>query len=113
MKSEGQKQSQFHEKRIADKYGGQVNASSGAFWSRKGDVRTSSRGGFLFEHKYTAKMSMSVKRADLDKIEKEAVLDSRMPVFAVHIGGKNYVILTEDDFDALLEDTCGRTEPDA
>jgi hypothetical protein len=110
MKSEGQRQSQKHEKRLADKYDGQVNAASGAFWSRKGDVRNAA---LLFEHKYTSKMSMSVKRVDLDKIEKEAVLDSRMPVFAVHIGGRNYVILTEDDFDALLEDPCGRTEPDA
>ncbi len=99
MKSEGLRQSQKHEKRIADKYEGQVSAASGAFWSRKGDVRTDR---FLIEHKYTAAKSISLKLAVLQKIEREAIKDSRTPVLALSVGGRNYVVLTEDDFDELL-----------
>ena len=89
------KKSQSHEKRLASKFSGQRSASSGAFWSRKGDVRTDT---LLIEHKYTGKKSFTVKSEDLEKIVREATLDSRIPVFAVHLNGKNYVLLTEDDF---------------
>ena len=56
MKSEGLRQSQKHEKRIAKKFGGQVSAASGAFWSRKGDVRTD---GWLIEHKWSSPRTTS------------------------------------------------------
>ena len=80
--------------------GGKRTAASGAFWSRKGDVRTDN---LLVEHKYTAAKSFSIKSAELRKIETEAILDGRMPVFAFHLHDKNYVILLEDDFLELAE----------
>lgn len=99
MKSEGQRQSQKHEKRLAKKYDGQVSAASGAFWSRKGDVRSID---LLIEHKYTSSnKSITIKKEWLDKIEKEAILDSRLPVLMFHLGGKNYAIVLEDDFDEI------------
>ena len=94
-KSEGQKASQFHERRLADLLSGTRPAASGAFWSRKGDVRTEH---FLIEHKYTAKQSTSVSRTVLDKIRYEAIMDQRIPVLALHIGGRDYVVLHEDDW---------------
>ena len=52
MKTEGQKQSRKHENRLAKKVGGSRTAASGAFWSRKGDVRSAD---LLIEHKFTGK----------------------------------------------------------
>jgi hypothetical protein len=101
MKSEGLRKSQQHEKRLGKKFDGQVSAASGAFWSRKGDVRTDK---YLIEHKYTGnKKSLSIKKEWLDKVEKEAIQDSKMPVLAFHLGGRDYFILTEDDFEELTD----------
>lgn len=101
MKTPGQVESLKHEKRLARKFEGSRNAGSGSFWSRKNDVRSSM---FLIEHKYTAaKKSMSVKLEWLDDVWRNAVVEGLMPVLAFHLGGKNYVILSEDDFDVLVE----------
>jgi len=95
MKSEGLKKSQKHEARLAGVLDGKRNAGSGAFWSRKGDVRSAD---ILLEHKYTGKASFTVKAAVLEKIVKEAILESRMPVLGISLNSENYVLLTEDDF---------------
>jgi hypothetical protein len=95
MKSEGQKQSQKHEKRIAKAVDGNTTAASGAFWSRKGDVRSSD---LLIEHKWTGKKSKTIQAAELQKITTEAILDGRTPVFGIHLDGEDYVILLETDF---------------
>lgn len=95
MRSEGQRQSQLHEKRLAKKVGGGVVAASGAFWSRKGDVRSSD---LLIEHKWTGKQSFTLKASVLEKIVTEAILDGRTPVLGVSLNGKNYVLLDEEDF---------------
>lgn len=98
MKTEGQKQSQRHERRLEKVIGGQRTAASGAFWSRKGDVRSDD---LLVEHKYTGKKSISITSAVLTKIRNEAVMDGRTPVLAFHLDGRDYVVLDEDDFLAL------------
>jgi hypothetical protein len=95
MKSEGQKQSQKHEKRLAKAIGGQTTAASGAFWSRKGDVRGEK---LLIEHKWTGKKSKTIQSAELKKIFTEAFMDGRTPVFGIHLDGEDYVILLETDF---------------
>lgn len=100
MKSEGQKQSQKHEKRIAKQVGGTTNAASGAFWSRKGDVRNSE---YLIEHKWTGKKSKTIQSAELKKITTEAILDGRTPVFGIHLDGEDYIIMLETDFMELIE----------
>lgn len=110
-KTKGQVESLRHEKRLESKYeGGQRSAASGAFWSRKGDVRSRY---FLFEHKWTEKKSLSIKAEWLIKVAKEAIMESKIPVLAFHLCGRNYVILSEDDFDELWEKACGRTGHDA
>lgn len=104
MKSEGQKQSQKHEKRIAKAIGGSTTAASGAFWSRKGDVRNSD---LLIEHKWTGKKSKTIQSSDLEKIVNEAIMDGRLPVFGIHLNGKDYVILLETDFLELWDKSNG------
>lgn len=93
-RSEGQKQSLHHEKRLAQKTGGSRNAASGAFWSRKGDVRSPQ---LLIEHKWTGKKQITIRAEYLEKITEEAILDGRIPVLGFHLNGRNYVILDEDD----------------
>lgn len=95
MRSEGQKQSKKHEDRLAKVVGGSRNAASGAFWSRKGDVRSDD---LLIEHKWTGKKQVTVKSDVLEKIVKEAILDGRMPVLGFHLNGENYIMLDENDF---------------
>lgn len=95
MKSEGQKNSLKHEKRLEKKLGGSRTAASGAFWSRKGDVRTQD---LLIEHKWTGKKQFTVKSDVLKKIMREAILEGRTPVLGFHLDGENYVILGEEDF---------------
>lgn len=102
MKTEGQKQSQKHEKRLAKKIGGKRNAASGALWSRKGDVRSDD---LLIEHKWTGKKQFTVKSDVIKKNVREAILEGRMPVFGVHLDGEDYVILLEDDFIEMRDKT--------
>lgn len=94
-KTEGQKASQYHERRLADLLCGTRPAASGAFWTRKGDVRAEK---YLLEHKYTSKNSISVSRTVLDKIRSEAIMDQRVPLLALHINGRNYMLMEEDDW---------------
>jgi hypothetical protein len=95
LKTEGQKQSQKHEKRLAKEVGGSATAASGAFWSRKGDVRNED---LLIEHKWTGKKTKTISSAELKKITNEAIMDGRLPVFGIHLDGVDYVILLETDF---------------
>ena len=104
MKTEGQKQSQKHEKRLAKKVNGSRNAASGAFWSRKGDVRSAD---LLIEHKWTGKKQVTVKSEVLKKITTEAILDGRIPILGIHLDGENYVILGEEDFFELRNSLQG------
>lgn len=100
MKSEGQKQSRKHENRIAKAVNGSRIAASGAFWSRKGDVRSQE---LLIEHKWTGKKSKTISSADLKKITTEAIMDGRMPVFGLHLDGEDYVIMLETDLLELVQ----------
>jgi len=104
MKSEGQKQSLKHEKRLEKIAGGKRSAASGAFWSRKGDVRSDD---LLIEHKWTGKKSVTIKSEVLQKITKEAILDSRTPVLGLYLDGENYVVLLEEDFFELRNSIRG------
>lgn len=99
-RSEGQKQSKKHEKRLAKAVGGQRNVASGAFWFRKGDVRSKD---LLIEHKWTGKKSFTLKSDVLEKITTEALLDSRTPVLGISLNNVNYVILDENDFLTIRE----------
>lgn len=98
---------QKQERRLANKSGGTTTAASGAFWTRKGDVRSAS---LLVEGKQTDKQSYSIKKEIWDKIRREALLDGRMPVLAVQIQDTRLVVIDEEDFFALAEDLVGEGE---
>ena len=100
MRSEGQKQSRKHENRLAKAVGGSRTAASGAFWSRKGDVRSEE---LLIEHKWTGKKSKTIQSAELKKITTEAIMDGRMPVFGLHLDGEDYVVMLETDLWELVQ----------
>lgn len=87
--------SQKQERSLAKNLGGRTVPASGAFWSRKGDVRSDD---LLVEAKTTEAASFSIKKAIWEKIRKEALLDGRIPVLAVQIQGRNLVVLDEEDF---------------
>ena len=110
MRSKGQRESKKQEVRLGKAFGGQRTAGSGAFWSRKGDVRSKD---LLIEAKWTGKASITVKAAVLEKIVNEAILDSRTPVLGISLNDTNYVILDENDFLELYqtsqECTCSQT----
>lgn len=111
MRSKGQKESKKHEARLAKLVDGKRNAASGAFWSRKGDVRSKD---LLIEHKWTGKTQVTVKAAVLEKIVNEAIVDSRTPVLGFSLNNNNYILLTEDDFlemrQNLQEHNCLTTQ---
>lgn len=88
------------EARLAERLGGARRPGSGAFWSAKGDVRSP---GLLVEAKWTARRSMSVTSAVLRKIELEAVSEGRMPVLALEVAGRDYVVISLDDFVELRD----------
>lgn len=100
MRTEGQRQSRKHEDRLAKKIGGTRNAGSGSFWVRKGDVRNDQ---ILIEHKWTGKTQFTIKAQVLETAMREAILVGRMGVLGIHLNGKNYVVLDEDDFLSLLD----------
>jgi hypothetical protein len=110
-RSKGQIESRKHEDRLAKKVGGRRQVASGAFWSAKGDVRSDD---LLIEHKWTGKATVTIKAAVLEKIVKEAITVSRMPVLGFHLNGADYVMLQEDDFLEMLhylqECTCSKTK---
>lgn len=95
MRSEGQRESARHEKRLAKAVQGSRTAASGAFWSRKGDIRSDD---LLIEHKWTGKKSFSLTAQVLEKIMDEALLDGRVAVLGFHLNGHDYVVLNEEDF---------------
>lgn len=94
------KASQRQEKRVAMRTSGKVQPGSGSGYMRKGDVRSFLQ---LIECKTTTKQSYSLKRAVLDKIEKEALLDGRDFVLALEIDGREYAVMAFDYFQTLTE----------
>lgn len=95
MRSDGQKLSQFHEKRLAKALGGTPVPASGAFWSMKGDVRSEK---YLLEHKATAKDSFSITKTVWKKISLEAVLSSRIPLLGIAVSDCRLMVQDENDW---------------
>lgn len=95
------KRSKKQEERTAKKYDGSRNVMSGAGWVRKNDVRTID---LLIENKFTDKKSFSIKAEEMVKLTRTAVLEDRVPVLQIDLGGRSYVVLVEDDFLAMVAD---------
>lgn len=99
-RSEGQKQSRKHENRLSKAIGGSRTAASGAFWSRKGDIRNHK---YLIEHKWTGKKQKTITSNELKKITTEAIMDGRVPVFGFHLDGEDYIVMLETDFLEIMD----------
>ena len=108
------KESQKQEARGARVMGGRVRPGSGSMKSAKGDVRVGrtegvslAQSGVLIEYKRTDKKSISFSIAVLEKIRGEALLEGRMHLLGFQLGRRNYIVLDEHDYLALVESTQG------
>ena len=95
------KRSKKQEERTAEKYNGSRNIMSGAGWVRKNDVRTID---LLVENKFTDKKSYSIVSQEMVKLARTAILEDRIPVLQVDLGGRSYVVLLENDFMEMIQD---------
>ena len=95
------KRSKKQEERTAKKYDGSRNVMSGAGWVRKNDVRTIN---LLIENKFTDKKSYPIQSQDMVKLARTAIMEDRIPVLQVDLGGRSYVVLLEDDFLEMVHD---------
>jgi hypothetical protein len=93
------KRSQQQERRGVSVLGGTLTGGSGNGWARKNDQRTLR---WSVEYKRTDAQQITVKAKDLQTAEKHALLDGRNVLFGVEVGGRDYVILTREDFETLL-----------
>lgn len=100
------KDSQRQERSLAKQLGGSVNAGSGNGWVRKGDVRSEHE---LWECKITSAKSYPMKIEELEKLENQAIVDGRIPVFLVEFlkSGGEYVILSKNDYLEMRETYFG------
>lgn len=83
---------------MADRFGGRPTPGSGNQWARKNDVRTAD---LSFEMKYTGKKQYTLKASELEEGEKQALLDGRDFAFGIEMNGRNWIVISEDDFEAL------------
>lgn len=99
--------------------GGQVRPGSGSLKMAKGDVRVGSDAGIsmalssgvLIEYKRTDKKSITFSIDVLEKIRGEALLEGRMHLLGFELGRRNYIVLDEHDFLALVESAQGGRSP--
>jgi Holliday junction resolvase len=92
--------SQIQERNLAKKFNGVVRPGSGAFPMLKGDCKTPY---YLMEAKRTDKKQMILKTEWLDKIVKEANRTDRLPILALEIGNRRWIICEENDFQVLCQ----------
>lgn len=100
------KASQRQERRIADVMGGRRTPGSGN-GIRKNDVRTDD---LSLEMKYTGKKQYTLKASDLEQGERHAIMDGRDFAFGIEMNGRNWIVLSEEDFLTLrkvMEDVSG------
>jgi|TARA_B110001454_G_scaffold211672_1_gene227615 hypothetical protein len=95
------RRSKKQEERTAERYNGSRNVMSGAGWVRKNDVRTID---LLVENKFTDKKSYSIVSQEMVKLSRTAILEDRIPVLQVDLGGRSYVVLSENDFLEMIYD---------
>lgn len=87
--------SKEHEGFIADALNGKVVIASGALYFAKGDVITTD---YLIECKATQKSFYVLKRVIIEKIEKEALKCNRLPLLAIRILDRDFILFRLFDF---------------
>jgi hypothetical protein len=94
------KASRDQEKRLARKVGGATTAGSGNGWAVKNDVRTTK---WSIECKTTQASRFALTNRDLLRAERNALLDMREMAFCVELCGRNWVVISEENFLRFLE----------
>ncbi len=97
-----------HEKLIAKAMNGKVQCNSGATAFQKGDVKSDR---FLFDGKTTMeeKKSFSIKRIELEKLDRERCemgKDYSALVFNFGPNTDNYYVLSEKDMKNIVKELC-------
>ena len=74
---------------------------SGGLWFAKADSKSDK---FLIENKTSGNERFSITGKIWEKIEREALLSSRLPLLSIEFGKKKHelVVLSKDDFIELL-----------
>ena len=93
----------MREKIYAKKHGAKLQPASGALRvpGLKGDMKTSL---FLFDSKLTGGLTFKLDANTLDKIRDEALAMNKIPVLSVEVGGEEFVILRDRDFQAMRKE---------
>ena len=104
------KSSQQQEKRGAKQLDGRVQPGSGSQVSAKSDVRvprkpgvSGVRAGMLIEYKRTDGKGIRLTTVMLEKNRREALLEGREPLLGLELGGRDYVVVSLEDYLDLKE----------
>lgn len=98
------KQWEKKEAKDAKLFNAKTTPRSGGMWFAKGDSKSEK---FLIENKTTGKDNISINGLVWDKINKEALLEGRLPLLSIEFGIKkvrSLVVLDQDDFMELMKD---------
>ena len=102
MSKESKRKSRKRELEIAEQVGGKRHTGSGSLWWKKSDASDPT---FQYEDKFTEKSYFTISRGILDKIEKEAALEFKIPVLRIgFLGAKKpteFAMLRKIDCDYL------------
>lgn len=89
------KLSNKHESFIADYFGGKTVIASGALYFAKGDVITDN---YLIECKATEKDYYTLKKSVITKIRTEAIKCGRVPLLAIRVQDRDFIVHRMGDF---------------
>jgi hypothetical protein len=92
---------QDKEKSDSKLFGSKRTPRSGGLWFAKGDSKSEK---FLIENKTTEHESFGISSKIWNKIEREALLNSRMPILSILFGKEEteLVIMSKEDFLTLI-----------
>jgi len=96
-------QGRARERRYAKSMGAKAQPASGALRSPrlKGDIKTKL---FLFDSKLSTGCRFIVTSAIMHKIRDEALAINKIPALSVEVGGEQFVILRDQDFQAMRKE---------
>ncbi len=94
---------QVKEAKDSKAFGGKLTKRSGGIWFMPGDSKSEK---FLVDSKLSKHDRFSIPRKMWQKIEKEALMNQRIPVLSLEFGTEKkveLVVLDKNDFLTLLE----------
>lgn len=97
------KQWQTKERKDQKLFGARPTPRSGGLWFAKGDGKSEK---FLIENKTTANERYSITSKVWEKIEREALMEGKVPLLSIEFGGKKHelIIIDKNDFVTLIKD---------